>query len=85
MSAPITKINSAEADPLLTTEQAASKLGVSPRTVRRMRKRGDGPPFIMFSTRTHRYRKVDIDAWMNGGGVQAHKAGAKAAQRRGGK
>ena len=47
----------------LTTEQAAARLQVCARTLRRMRQRGDGPPFVQVSPRLTRYRADDINAW----------------------
>lgn len=50
-------------DALLTTEQAAALIGISARTLRRMRQLGDGPPFVQVSPRLTRYRADDINAW----------------------
>lgn len=57
-------------DPLLTTEQAAVIIGVSARTLRRLRVRPGAPPSIQLSPRTWRYRKSALMAWLDAGGVR---------------
>ncbi len=54
--------------PFLNTAQAAYYLGLSERTLREMRGRGDGPPFREHG-RQYRYHIADLDAWS-----VAHKA-----------
>lgn len=53
---------------LLTTPAAAKILGLRPQTLRKMRMRGDGPPFVRLSERTGRFYKVrynrdDVERW----------------------
>ena len=49
----------------LTTSQAAKRLGVVPRTLERLRKKGEGPRFSQRG-RLVRYLKTDVDEWMRG-------------------
>jgi len=46
----------------LTTGEAARRLGLSARTLRRYRVTGGGPAFHRFGGRV-RYRRADLDAW----------------------
>lgn len=53
----------------MTEKEAAAyltDLGVefSPRTLQNQRVRGGGIPFVKFNSRV-RYRKQDVDAWLN--------------------
>jgi excisionase family DNA binding protein len=48
--------------PFLNTAQAAHYLGLSERTLREMRGRGDGPPFREHG-RQYRYHIDELDAW----------------------
>jgi|RhiMetdeSRZDD1v2_1073273.scaffolds.fasta_scaffold2852332_1 excisionase family DNA binding protein len=50
-------------DDLLTTEQAAELLQLSPRTLRRWRTEGKGPPYIRLGARRVRYRRGAILDW----------------------
>jgi predicted DNA-binding transcriptional regulator AlpA len=49
---------------LVREEQLARMLGISVNTLRRMRRRGDGPPAQMFG-RLVRYRWVDVARWLD--------------------
>jgi excisionase family DNA binding protein len=51
------------ADELLTQQQLADELQVSLRTLERWRQEGTGPAFIRVG-RSPRYRRSDIDAWL---------------------
>lgn len=52
-------------EPLLMDEkQAATLLGFSERTLQSWRCRGGGPPFIRVSARCIRYRREDLEAWV---------------------
>jgi excisionase family DNA binding protein len=51
-------------DELLTSEQVAGMLAMSPMTVRRLRMSGEGPPFIRVGKRAIRYRRGDVEAWL---------------------
>jgi excisionase family DNA binding protein len=48
---------------LLTQQQLADELQVSLRTLERWRQEGTGPAFIRVG-RSPRYRRADIDAWL---------------------
>ena len=48
---------------LLTQRQAAAVLGLSERTVERMRVAGNGPRFVRMG-RSIRYRPADIENWI---------------------
>ena len=51
--------------PILLTEKEAGKiLGFSIRTLQKWRIEGQGPPFIRVSARTIRYRREDLDQWI---------------------
>ena len=54
-------------DALMTTEQLARKLGVDPSSVRRWRTSTpvQGPPFIRMSDRVVKYRRADVERWLN--------------------
>jgi predicted DNA-binding transcriptional regulator AlpA len=49
---------------LLTTEQAATKLGLSERTLEAWRSRGEGPPFLRVGPRRVAYSLNDLDSWL---------------------
>lgn len=51
-------------DGYLSTDEAAHYLGLSRQTLDKMRHHGDGPAFFRITARAIRYRKVDLDAWM---------------------
>ncbi len=50
---------------LLTTRQAAERLGLSPRTLERYRVTGEGPRFKKIG-RWVRYVPSDLDEWLDG-------------------
>ncbi len=50
---------------LLTTEQAATKLGLSERTLEAWRFRGEGPPFLRVGPRRVAYSRNDLDSWLH--------------------
>ena len=54
-------------DTLMTTEQLARMLGVDPSSVRRWRTSTpvQGPPFIRMSDRVVKYRRADVERWLN--------------------
>lgn len=52
-------------DRLLTQEEAAQVLAVKPRTLEGWRVTGAGPRFIRISARCIRYRRPDLDTWLN--------------------
>lgn len=50
---------------LLTPAELAELARVSPQTVRRWRFDGDGPPAVRLGHRTVRYRRSDVDTWID--------------------
>ena len=52
-------------DALLTTDQAATLLGISPRTLEGYRRKGGGPLFVALSRNAVRYRPADLKAWLD--------------------
>ena len=50
-------------DRLLTQQEAADRLNLSPRFLEVRRYRGGGPPFVRVSSRCVRYRPEDLEAW----------------------
>ena len=56
---------------LLTEQQAAEYLNVSPATLRDWRYRGDGPRHVRYSARCVRYALADLDAWVTSRTVQS--------------
>jgi len=60
-----TKIPDRGLVPLMTNTQAAAYLNCSPRTLEARRCRtSDGPIFVKISPKSIRYRKSDLDAWI---------------------
>jgi excisionase family DNA binding protein len=57
-------VSNAAFAPLLTQEQVAEVLQVSPRTLEDWRLRGGGPPFIKPSRRCVRYSRTALEAWV---------------------
>ena len=53
-----------EPEPLLTEREAAAYLNFTPRALQAWRVRGGGPRFIACSSRAIRYRRRDLDAWV---------------------
>ena len=58
---------SAADEALMTTEQLARLLGVDPSSVRRWRTSTpvQGPPFIRMSDRVVKYRRADVQRWLD--------------------
>lgn len=52
---------------LLATKQAAIYLGLSPYTLEKWRTQGIGPRFVRLGAKAIRYRKSDLDAFIDGG------------------
>jgi len=50
---------------LLTPEQAAELMSRSVLTLQDMRTKGGGPKYVKLGHRTIRYRREDIEAWIN--------------------
>ena len=53
-----------DTEQLLDTRQAASVLGLQPGTLETWRWRGDGPPHVRLSARAVRYRRADLDVFI---------------------
>jgi predicted DNA-binding transcriptional regulator AlpA len=51
---------------VLSNDEAARFLGLSPRTLPGMRRRGDGPPFIKLGARRLGYLESDLQKWIDG-------------------
>lgn len=49
---------------LISEPDAASMLGIGYTTLRRMRLRGEGPPFVVLGLRLVRYRETDLERWL---------------------
>ncbi|WP_353507374.1 helix-turn-helix transcriptional regulator [Gimibacter soli] len=50
---------------LLTTDEAAEYLNLSPNTLRTWRcRRSDGPSYVKLGARVVRYRDIDLEKWM---------------------
>lgn len=49
---------------LLTTEEAAAMLGLSPKTLRNWHSAGTGPPSVTIGLRARRYRLSDLLRFM---------------------
>lgn len=52
-------------DALLLTPEVAFLLGLSPRTLEALRLRGGGPPFVAVTPKAIRYRRRDLEAWID--------------------
>lgn len=52
-------------DLLLTEQDAADYLGMSPGTLREWRSLGKGPPYLKLPTGTVRYRQEDLVEWVS--------------------
>ncbi len=48
---------------LLSTDQAAARCGLSPRTLEKLRITGGGAPYVKLG-RAVRYELADLDAWI---------------------
>ena len=51
---------------LLTEKEAAKILGFSIRTLQKWRTQGAGPCFVRVSARAIRYRRADLEQWIEG-------------------
>lgn len=49
---------------LLTCKEVAQRLGLSERSLERLRISGEGPPFVRLSERRLAYREDDVIAWL---------------------
>lgn len=53
-----------EDERLWSEQEVAMYLSISLRTLQRWRAEGKGPPHLMMAGRYPRYRKADVDAWL---------------------
>lgn len=51
-------------DRMLTTREAAQKMGVSERTMEYLRSKGEGPPVTRLADRLLRYSEKQLEEWM---------------------
>lgn len=51
-------------DRMLTTVQAAKRIGVTPGALAKWRQRGKGPAFIRLGYHTVRYRRSEVSRWI---------------------
>lgn len=51
--------------PFLTPKQAAQQIGISVKTLERMRKDGSGPPFTKLNKKIIRYPIIGLEAWLS--------------------
>ncbi len=49
----------------MRTAEAAAYLGISPSTLAKMRRRGEGPPFYRLGLRMIIYRRAKLDEWLD--------------------
>jgi predicted DNA-binding transcriptional regulator AlpA len=61
-----TPLTSSGHDTILTSEHAAALLGFHPSYLAKARLSGAGPKYLKIGTRSVRYRRSDIDAWLAG-------------------
>ena len=52
-------------DGLLNSKKAAALLGISERTLERLRTAGEGPKYVKFGKGSVRYDPADLRAWIN--------------------
>jgi predicted site-specific integrase-resolvase len=60
-------------DRLLTPDQAAEVLSISPRTLEGWRRKGVGPPYVIYSSRCIRYSEKTLREWLALRSVAARK------------
>lgn len=68
---------------LLTTNEAANRIGLSPQTLRSMRMRGSGPVFVRLSANRVAYAPSDVAAWVSGRRRQSTREAASQTGLRG--
>ena len=62
---PPRRVAAADPDPLLTTDEAARHVRLSPRTLERYRVTGEGPEYLKVGRRVF-YRLSALDEWLGG-------------------
>lgn len=50
---------------LLTTQQVAEIIGISPDTIARYRRQGNGPKYLRLGNNLIRYRRSDVEEWLD--------------------
>ncbi len=51
---------------MIDEAEAGTFLGLTKRTMQAMRQRGDGPKYVVISSRCLRYRRADLRIWADG-------------------
>jgi len=59
---------------LMKTEEAGRYLGLSSSLLNKLRLTGGGPVFVRLAGRAIRYRKPDLDAWVNASAMASTSA-----------
>ena len=54
-----------ENDEMLDTKAVAAWLGIAPITIAKGRCTGLGPPYVRLTPKAIRYRKSDVEKWLN--------------------
>ena len=57
-------MNTAPASKLLTPAEVAELIGCTAGNLARWRKRRQGPPYVVLTSRLVRYREADVQAWL---------------------
>lgn len=70
-------LDATNGEALMSTQQAAALLGLSPRTLEGYRRKGGGPSFVAVARNLVRYRPADLRAWLEAR-VAPHTAKARA-------
>ena len=65
---------------LLKTAEAAQYLGVSESLLHKLRLTGGGPVFVRLAGRSIRYRRTDLDDWVNASAMASTSAYPAAAE-----
>jgi excisionase family DNA binding protein len=66
----------------MSVDQVAAYTGVSPETLNTWRSRGNGPQWCKLGGKIVRYRRADIDAWIEGSLVTPNEAENQEAEAR---
>lgn len=74
--APPRMLDATTGEALLTTAEAASALGLSPRTLEGLRRKGGGPAFVAISRNLVRYQPAALTFWITSRSVP-HTAKAR--------
>lgn len=61
---------------LLTPDQAGKILGMSTHSLAQMRYLGNGPVYIKISAKTIRYRRSDLESWIDAHSQRSTRAAA---------